>query len=403
MRILVGWDDPQQADLISMYLGVGDHEAVMSIGGNQLLANLDTQADWDVVFLSITLPDIETGFQTFEQVRRLRPDLSIVGACLPADVFRVVRFMTHGMTAYAIRDGQGDYLFMLLEVLESAVEAARALRERQLTEKLRDEVEAVRKLQESMIPTYIEAPAGCEIVARYEPSQIRVTGGRAVTMAGGDYYDVFNLDDNNIVLLVGDASGHGMKAAMCIMIMHTLVRMLRTQRYQNTAGFVAEINNQLCEHSVVTGDGGFITLCYGLLQLDKNELQWTSAGHPIPLIQDMTTGDIRALAPDNAAGLPLAIYSDMEYDTFTYRLPQKYRLLFYTDGLQEAFPENKPTKVSEFGLSGIKETLESTRSATANEVLQALFDNSEAFTEGSGRHDDTSVVLLQRDCSAIPG
>ena len=180
-----------------------------------------------------------------------------------------------------------------------------------------------------MIPAQIDAPEGCTIVARYEPSQIRVAGGRVVTMAGGDYYDVFSLGDNHIVLLVGDASGHGMKAAMSIMVMHTLVRMIRTQRYKNTAEFVQEINNQLCQHSVVNEEGGFITLCYGLLQLDTNELQWTSAGHPIPLVQNMVTNEIQAVEVDTAAGLPLAIYPDIEYDTFTYKLPEKYRLLFY--------------------------------------------------------------------------
>lgn len=396
MRILVGWDDAKQADLISMYLGIGDHETVVAIGSEQLSSRLHDNELWDVVFLSVTLPDVESGFQAFTRIRTLRPDLPIVGACFPAEVYRVVRFMAHGMTAYAIRDEQGDYLFMLMAVLESAVEAVWAIRNQQLAEKLREEVEAVRKLQESMIPSQITAPAGCTIVARYEPSQIRVAGGRAVTMAGGDYYDVFHLDDNQVVLLVGDASGHGMKAAMCIMVMHTLVRMIRTQRYQDTAKFVAEINNQLCNHSVVTEDGGFITLCYGLLQLDKNELQWTSAGHPIPLVQDMATGQIVPLEPDSAAGLPLAIYPDLEYDSFVYKLPEKYRLLFFSDGLQEAFPEHKPSKTDEFGLDGIIRTLRNCKQAPAKDALQALFENSEAFTEGSGRHDDTSVVLFER-------
>jgi serine phosphatase RsbU (regulator of sigma subunit) len=377
----VGWDDPQQADLMSMYLGIGDHDVHVVLGGDELLAQVGSVEPWDVLFLSITLPDIESGFETFRKVRRLRPDLPIVGACMASDVYRVVRFMTHGMSAYAIRDDQGDYLFMLLAVLESAVEAVRALRDQQVAEKLREEVQAVRKLQESMIPAHIEAPSGCTIVARYEPSQIRVAGGKVVTMAGGDYYDVFTLDDNHIVLLVGDASGHGMKAAMSIMVMHTLVRMIRTHRYQNTAAFVAEINNQLCQHSVVNEEGGFITLCYGLLQLDTNELQWTSAGHPIPLVQDLTTGIVRALEADTTAGLPLAIYPDMEYDTFTVRLPEAYRLLFYTDGLQEAFPEHKPTKTGEFGVDGISRTLQSQQQTNVNDALQALFDNSEAYTE----------------------
>ena len=398
MRILVGWDDPEQADLVSMYLSIGDHEVTVVHGADDLLASLDSGAPWDVVFLSITLPDADTGFETFKTIRRLWPDLPIVGACQSGDVYRVVRFMTHGMSAYVIRDGQGDYLFMLLAVMESAVEAVLAQRDQKVTEKLREEVQAVRKLQESMVPAQIDAPAGCTIIARYEPSQMRMASGKVVTMAGGDYYDVFTVDDNHIVLLVGDASGHGMKAAMCIMVMHTLVRMIHTRRYQNTAAFVAEINNQLSQHAIVSDEGGFITLCYGLLQLDTNELQWTSAGHPIPLVQDLATGEIRALEADTVAGLPLAIYPDVEYESFTIKLPEKYRLLFYTDGLQEAFPEHKPTKTGEFGVAGITETLRARQLAPAAEALQALFDDSEAYTEGSGRHDDTSVVLLERDC-----
>ena len=396
MRILVGWDNSEQADLISMYLGIGEHEIVLVLGGEELITRLSGGEECDVVFLSITLPDVETGFDTFQKIRQLRPDLPVVGACDAADVYRVVRFMTHGMCAYAIRDANGDYMFMLLAVLESAVEAVKALRDQQVSEKLREEVQAVRKLQESMIPAHIDAPAGCQIVARYEPSQIRVAGGRVVTMAGGDYYDVFTLDDNHVVLLVGDASGHGMKAAMSIMVMHTLVRMIRTQRYQNTAAFVEAINNQLCEHSIVQEEGGFITLLYGLLKLETNELEWTSAGHPIPLVQDLDTGEIRALAADNTAGLPLAIYPEVDYDTLHSKLPDNYRLLFYTDGLQEAFPEHKPTKTGEFGVAGIKRTLTAQREATATESLQALFDESEAYTEGSGRHDDTSAVMLER-------
>lgn len=395
MRILVGWDDPQQADLVSMYLGLGENETIVALSASDVLSHLQS-SPWDVLFLSITLPTVEEGFEAFREIRRRCPEMPIVGACQSSDVYRVVRFMTNGMSAYAIRDEQGDFLFMMLAVLESAVEAVRALRDQQVAEKLREEVQSVRKLQESMIPAQIEAPDGCRIVARYEPSQIRVAGGKVVTMAGGDYYDVFTLDNNHIVMLVGDASGHGMKAAMSIMVMHTLVRMIRTHRYQNTAAFVAEINNQLCQHSVVNEEGGFITLCYGLLELNTNELQWTSAGHPIPLVQDMKTGEIRPLAADSAAGLPLAIYPDMEYDTYTVTLPAEYRLLFYTDGLQEAFPEHKPTKTGEFGVDGIMRTLRAREHEPVNAALQALFDDSEAYTEGSGRHDDTSIVLLER-------
>jgi phosphoserine phosphatase RsbU/P len=68
-------------------------------------------------------------------------------------------------------------------------------------------------------------------VARYESSQIRVLGDRPVVMAGGDYYDVFSFDDGQVVLVLGDAAGHGVKACMSIMTMHTLISMIRDRRF----------------------------------------------------------------------------------------------------------------------------------------------------------------------------
>jgi serine phosphatase RsbU (regulator of sigma subunit) len=395
MKILVAWDRPEEIELLQLYLGLGDHEVAWITSAEELLVQAEAQI-WDIVLMPINLPDVERGFQAFEQFQRFQPDTPIVGVCEPQEVFRIVRFMTNGMSAYMIRDSNSDYLFMLLNVLESTVEAARAAREQEVLERLREEIDAVRKLQESMIPQFIDAPNGYEMCARYEPSQIRVVGGRPVTMAGGDYYQVFNLDDNNIVLLVGDASGHGMKAAMSIMVMHTLVRMIRTQRYKDTAAFVEEINNQLTQITIVNEEGGFITLLYAILRLDKHEMQWTSAGHPLPLLQDLDTGEIRPMADGDPSGLPLAIVAGVEYETITTPLPPRCRALLYTDGLAEAFPEGEASTVNQFGEHGIRRTLQVSANRSVSETMEALFRDSNEFTKGFGRHDDTSVVLVER-------
>ncbi len=395
MKILVAWDQPEQLDLLQVYLGLGDHELTCVTAVDEVFALAETQ-QWDVVLMPITLPDVDRGFEVFTQLRRSQPDTPVVGVCEPQEVFRIVRFMTSGMSAYMIRDANSDYLFMLLSVLEATVDAARASREQKVMERLREEIDAVRKLQETMIPPLIDAPRGYQMCARYEPSQLRVMGGRPVTMAGGDYYDVFNLDENSMVFLVGDASGHGMKAAMSIMIMHTLVRMIRTQSYKDTAAFVAEINNQLVQQTIVSEEGGFITLLYAILRLDKHEIQWTSAGHPLPLLQDLDTGEIRPLAEGDPSGLPLAIMHGAEYETITSPLPPHCRVLLYTDGLEEAFPAGSDDEIHQFGASGIIRTLQETSKVSISDAMERLFHDSNEFTQGYGRHDDTSVVLVER-------
>jgi len=76
-------------------------------------------------------------------------------------------------------------------------------------------------------------------------------------------------------------------------------------------------------------------------------------------------------------------------------VPPHSRLLLYTDGLIECFPMSEGDH-QEFGEEGLKGALADAGPLTLDAALQHLFDATLAFTEGEGRHDDTSVVLLER-------
>ena len=395
MKILVAWDSESELELISMYLGIEENEVTAAIGAEAFEAQIASGDHFDVVLMCIDMPDVDSGYALFDRFRKESPNSPVVGACRAEEVIRIIKFMANGMKAYVIRDTSGDFMFMLHAVLNSTIDAVRSARNEELAEKLREEVESVRKLQQSVIPKRVDAPDGYEIIGRYEPSQIRVLGGQRVTMAGGDYYDVFRLPDDNIVLLVGDASGHGMKAAMSIMTMHTLVRMIRTHEYRDTAHFVEVINKQLCEQSIVSEEGGFITMLYAILDVQKGELQWTSAGHPPPIVQNFDTGVVELVAGVEAGGLPLAIMDGAEYEVYTTTVPPNARVMLFTDGIEEAFPDNAEVH-DQFGVDGIIRTLRETADLPLEDALQRLFDASSEYTQGAGRHDDTSVVLFDR-------
>jgi phosphoserine phosphatase RsbU/P len=395
MRVLVGWDNAAEAELLGLYLNIADDTAVIHTDPEQLLRAAQSE-HWDALFLGLGIVEGDRAFELFQRLRRAQPDCPVVGACHPTEVFRVARFMTNGMRSYMLRDSSGDFVFLVHATLEGVVEAMRAEREQKIAERLREEIESVRKLQESIIPHDLNCPAGYRISARYEPSQIQVMGGQPVIMAGGDYYDVFRVDDNSLVILVGDASGHGMKACMSIFTMHTLVRMIRGERYQETAAFVAEINRRLCEQSIIKDEGGFITLFYGILRADRHEFQWTSAGHPLPLLQQLQGSKVECIGTREQTGLPLGLFSDAEYSSSTTVVPPQSRMLLYTDGLVEAISETGETH-AEFGQVGVIGTMQRVVRTPLDQTLRALFDDSSAFTKGAGRHDDTSAVLLERE------
>jgi phosphoserine phosphatase RsbU/P len=395
MNLLVGWDERQETELIGLYLGASGNEVSLAHSADELERLAASGPAWDAILMPTSFPDCERGFQALLKLQSIQPDCPVIGACHTDELFRVARFLTQGMRSYVQRDCGKDFVFLLQAAVEGAVQAVQAERERRVSERLREEVESVRKLQESIIPAHLCGPEGYTICARYEPSQIRVLGGRPVAMAGGDYYNVFTIDDNNVVLLVGDASGHGMKACMSIMTMHTLVRMIRGNHYQQTSAFVAEVNRMLSEQTIVTGDGGFITLMYGILRAERHEFHWTSAGHPAPLLHDLDANTVAPLAADDAGGVPLGIIPDETYTQCISRIPRRSRLLLYTDGLAEAFAEGDGGH-REFGIEGIIKTLQACRGRSLPETLQELFDASRGFTGAAGRHDDTSVLIAER-------
>ena len=396
MRILVGWDDASQIELLKMYLDVNDNAVVATTSAEKFQLLVNSPQTFDVVLMATSHPDNETAFEIFQKILVSRPECPVVAACPQSEVYRIARFMTAGLRSYVIRDENGDFLFLVQALLEAAVKQIETERERLISEQLRKEVQSVRELQESIISSDVATPEGFNIVAKYESSQIRVIGSKPVTMAGGDYYEAFTLPDERMVLLVGDASGHGMKACMSIFTMHTLIRMIRFDEYMDAAKLVQHINEQLCKQSVVSGEGGFITMLYGVFDPKTRELLWASAGHQMPILHNLETNEIGEIASaEDSSGLPIGLFESGDYVNNRNIIPPNSRLVLYTDGLIEAFPGNSRGEHAEFGINGLEQTMRDTREKPASECLNRLFSDSYAFTKGSGRHDDTSVLILE--------
>lgn len=394
MKILVAWDDPSEAELLRAYLEAGDHEAVVCHTAREV--EKEAAAVWDVVLMSLTFPNSpDQGMALFDSLQQWMPAVPVVLACRTTEMLNLPRFLVRGLRYYLIRDAGGDFVFLVLAGLESALAAHQAEEARKLADRLREEMDGVRRIQESIIPRDLNPPPGYRVAARYESSQVSVVGDRPVVMAGGDYYDVFRPDDHTLVVLLGDASGHGLKACMSIMTMHTLVRMISTDGFRNTARFVTEINRRLCENSIVQSGGGFITLLYAAIDTRTHTMTWTSAGHPFPLLHHLGSNEVTQAGTSDDGGLPLAISPDIEYTSATVQLPPASRLLLYTDGLPDAFPAGGGELVA-FGVRGLTEALQAARGRDLEQALAELFRAANEFTGGAGRHDDSSAVLLER-------
>jgi serine phosphatase RsbU (regulator of sigma subunit) len=396
MKILVGWEPSSEIETIELMLNVDAHEAVICRHAAVYIDTLD-KADWGAVLLSLDFPNPDEAAAVFKATQEALPSTPIVGVIRNHEFTRLIEFISNGLHSHIIRDDDENFIMLLVSILEAAEKNVRALRDQVVAERLSQEVNSVRKLQESVVPKDLPKLRDYSVVGRYEPSEIRVDGRNMVVMAGGDYYDSFALNDDQLVMLVGDASGHGVKACMSIMTMHTLIRMIRENRFVDTAEFVSAVNERLCRSDIVQDEGGFITLLYSILDTSTHQLQWTCAGHPLPLLQNMETNEITILGDEDQIGLPLAVMQGWSYECLSAPIPPHSRVLLYTDGLDEAFPPEGDALADQFGIAGIIAALKESISMSLDEAMDHLFFKSTEITAGAGRHDDTSVMMIERN------
>lgn len=123
MKILVGWDDPEQAELLDLYLSVEGTE-VRLVDSWDALWNGLREGGWDVLLVTLGKPEHALELERFDLIRAAHPRVPVVGACRPDEVYRMAGFLTRGMRSYVVRDGAGDHFFLLHALLEGVVSGA---------------------------------------------------------------------------------------------------------------------------------------------------------------------------------------------------------------------------------------------------------------------------------------
>ncbi|MEA2368208.1 MAG: hypothetical protein QOH38_926 [Thermoleophilaceae bacterium] len=177
-------------------------------------------------------------------------------------------------------------------------------------------------LQRSLLPGSLPKVRGASVAARYLPA-------RAEARVGGDWYDVVPLADGGLALTIGDVSGHGVEAASLMGSLRDGLRAAALEGEDVTRA--TERVDRLLESQRRGGDAIATALC-ALLSDGGSRLDFTSAGHPPPLV----------VAPDGTArflpgGLstPLGVASNGRRPSAAVDLEPGSLILLYTDGLVE--------------------------------------------------------------------
>ncbi len=210
-------------------------------------------------------------------------------------------------------------------------------------EERNEELQLAALVQKDFLPLPIEPLHGVRVTTLYRP----------LAQVSGDVYDVTQLDDDRIAIFLADAVGHGIPAALLGM---AVCRSLETADRVNgqltligPGETLARANRRLYEHQRATTR--FATAVAAVLDCRTRTMRVACAGHP-PAILLRPGEPPRAL---EAEGSLLGVFPDERYDEVEVELRPNDRLLFYSDGFEQAFAENGTARhIEEFGeMSGV--------------------------------------------------
>lgn len=205
--------------------------------------------------------------------------------------------------------------------LRLLIEESSRVKEKQ---KMKSELNVAKSIQTSVLPKLLNDANKDNIYGLMIPAK----------EIGGDFYDYFYIDDSHLALVIGDVSGKGIPAALCMMKTEALIKSLTLSFKRDTSLIMKRSNISLCNNNEANI---FVTCWLGILNLYSGELKYTNAGHNKILI--IKEGKAEYL--NDKPGVVLGAFEECEYVENTINLKLGDKILLYTDGVTEAHNENK--------------------------------------------------------------
>lgn len=279
---------------------------------------------------------------------------------------------------------------MLMSVagqLALVIENAR-LTERMLAdERLRRELALAADVQKRLLPSKPPECVAVELAGFCQPA-------RGV---GGDYYDFFKFDNQQLGIAIADVAGKGIAAALLMSTVQATLRGLSTEspNYLNEsneslANMVATLNRLLVNS---TGGANYVTFFYAQFDQSTQQLAYVNAGHNPPFLFRAGDGAIatNGFKKLEAGGMFVGMFDHLRYEQEVIQMQSGDVLIAFTDGLPEA--QNKAGE--EFDEARIQTALTETAHLPVNEIRDEILRRVQTWCEGAAQYDDLTFIVLK--------
>ncbi|MBP5638924.1 MAG: SpoIIE family protein phosphatase [Victivallales bacterium] len=404
--VQVGIDESHVTRMFPFIMGfifdewlLGEHGFFLcaSTADGQLISNPARHRD-EARFLSETGYNpkdpsvIENGKTTFRQTlfgdicdcrAVIFADYRIIAA-LPPTEYYTTRTIYFTATAIALAIVLSCFALLLWRIDKDSarIEAFYAAEENKRTA----ELELGKTIQLATLPTEFPNSEYFSVAAAMVPAR----------EVGGDFYDIFAIDDTHIAFLAADVSGKGITGALYMMTAKTLIKdTLLASDANSPAAALTSVNAELCRNNPAEM---FITAWVGVLDIDTGTVLFANAGHNPPILRH-ASGKVEWLR--QRSGCPLACFETAVYKQIEISLSPEDALFLYTDGVTEAMNDSGEL----FGNDRLFDTLQAMLppapqdgkptknfpSQICHEVRTAV----EHFAAGAPQADDITVLSIQ--------
>jgi sigma-B regulation protein RsbU (phosphoserine phosphatase) len=293
-----------------------------------------------------------------------------------------IQHKTKGMILVGERLRGGSYSEADLEFLYSlgnlaiiSIENARLFKEAIEKQKMEDELEIAREIQQGLLPETLPSIPRFELAAINIPSK----------QIGGDYYDVLELDSDEFALAIGDVSGKGMPAALLMANVQAALRAV-VSPHTSIAETTGRINDLTCANT--RGGSKFITFFWGILNSKTGQFRYSNAGHNPPYLL-RRDGTVEML---EEGGLILGVFKTTKpYAEGSITLSAGDVMVLYTDGISEAMNADGE-QLSEERLESVLKT--ATR-LSASDMIRRVQKELVTHTEGTPQSDDITMLVVK--------
>ncbi len=240
-------------------------------------------------------------------------------------------------------------------------------------ERLERELQVAADIQFSILPDELPKAAEFDFGARILPAR----------QVGGDFYDIFSISENQVGVLIGDVADKGIPSAIFMARSHALI-MAEADTGMSAGEVMQLVNRHITRLQKTTQ---FVTVLYGILDLETHAFNYARAGHEPPLLLN-PDGTVERI-PHNP-GMALGLWDKVTLDERTVTLQPGSTFLLFTDGMTDC----RDTHGEPFGLERIKKTLSGLSGVHAQQACDHLLETLVNYQDGSKQDDDVTLVAI---------